>query len=161
MNMELIIIAAVSSNNVIGNNGKIPWHIKEDLKRFKEMTMGYPIIMGRKTCESIISRIKKPLPGRINIILSRTGNYLPEGLHVYPSLDLGLQKAEEYGRRAFVIGGEQVYKDTIDLSSRLEITEVHQEVQGDAFFPSINKEAWKETMRRNRGEYSFVRYLRK
>jgi dihydrofolate reductase len=159
--MDLILIAAVSSNNVIGCRGKIPWRITEDLRRFREMTMGYPIIMGRKTCESIISKNWGPLKDRINIVLSRNRDFLPDGFYIYPSLELGISKAKEYGRMAFVIGGENVYRETIGMASRMEITEVHVEVKGDAFFPEIDKGVWRETMRRDRGECSYVRYLRK
>ena len=117
---DLTIIVAASTNNVIGINGKLPWKISGDLKRFKELTMGHPIIMGRKTHESI----GKPLPGRENIVLSRDPTYHAEGITVHSSLDDA--QREIYDRDAFIIGGSQVYNEGIKIANKIELTRVHR-----------------------------------
>lgn len=162
--MELVLIAAVSENNVIGLNGNIPWKIPEDMKRFKELTMGHPIIMGRKTFDSFP---RKPLPGRMNILLTRSPEKIDPiylrmpDFYFATSLDHALRLADEDAfDLAYVIGGEKVYREAIDRANRLEITYVHQVVQGDTFFPEIRSDTWKEDKREGREGYSFVSYKR-
>ncbi len=130
------LIAAISTNNVIGRDNKIPWHISEDFKRFKSLTMGHPIIMGRKTYESI----GKPLPGRINIVITRDENYSPEGVDVVHSVDkaVDLAKTKEGSDEIFIIGGGQIYSQSMDLADKIYLTVVEQEVQGDIFFPDYS-----------------------
>lgn len=153
--MKIILIAAVSKNNVIGENDRIPWNYPEDLKRFKKLTMGHPIIVGRKTYESI----GRTLPGRQNIILTRNEDYKIEGADVCHSLDEAFEKSE--GEKVFVIGGQSVYEKSMPVADQLEITRVHKEVDGDVFFPEIDHDKWVETKREDKDEYSFVTYIRK
>ena len=156
---ELSIIAAVSDNNVIGKKGHIPWYIPEDLKRFKKLTLYRPVIMGRKTYESIIDRLGKPLPKRINIVLTRQQDYKAKPkVRVLNYLDDVIVKFGHYDP-GYVIGGQSIYEEAMSLADRLEITEVHQNIKGgDAFFPKINKMDWKETNRIKNEGYDFVTY---
>lgn len=165
--MEIIIIAAVAKNRVIGNEGKLPWHIPDDLQRFKKLTMGQAVIMGRKTCKSILKKrgLKKgkPLQGRINIVLSTNEEYCPE-VNVARTLEEALEIADCFRNFAYVIGGEQVYRQAMPLASRMELTEIHKDYTGDAFFPEFGDE-WRETRRDEREfqglKYDFVSYRRK
>jgi len=133
----LSIIAAKSKNNVIGNNGRLPWHLSEDLRRFKSITMGKPIIMGRATYESI----GKPLPGRENIILTRRSDYFEQGVTITHSLDEALKSAKS-SDEVMVIGGGEIYKEFIARVNRLYITHVDLDIDGDAFFPEIDYSNW-------------------
>lgn len=152
--MKIIIIAAVSENGVIGDGPNIPWHISEDFKRFKELTLNHPVIMGRKTFESI----GKPLSNRQNIVLTRKNDYNPEGVLVVHSLDEALSSCED--EEVYIIGGSTVYSEAMPKADVLEITEVHQKVDGDVFFPDIDKNVWKEIVRDDRQGFSFVTYNR-
>ncbi len=153
----VILIAAISKNNAIGNKGKLPWHIPEDLKRFKEITGGKTVLMGRKTYESILGYLGKPLPNRKNIVITRQEGYaVPEGVLVYKTIEDAFQKHE--GEDIYVIGGAEMYAQTIGLAEKLYITEVHQEIEGDAFFPKIEDATWQESARENHEGYSFVIY---
>lgn len=136
--MTLSIIAAMDQNQLIGKQGKIPWSLSADLKYFKKTTMGAPIIMGRKTFESIGS----PLPGRKNIILTRNKDYKAEGCEVVHSkdkiLDEFLQKKEE----AFIIGGAEIYKQFLAYCDNLYLTIIEDQFSGDTYFPEIDWEKW-------------------
>ncbi len=140
---------------VIGRNGSLPWHISSDLKHFRSVTMGKPIIMGRKTHESI----GKPLPGRENIVITRDLDYVSEGCIVCHSIDDALDYctgAEE----VIVMGGHEIYRETIDRADRIYLTEVHADVMGDTFFPAFDRNKWIESGRSDfaaaeRDEYSF------
>lgn len=159
MKKMISIVAAVSKNGAIGNKGKLPWHIPEDLRRFKELTSGNAVLMGRKTFESILGYLGKPLPNRKNIVITRQEEYAAfEGVLVYKTIEDALQKhrAEDI----YVIGGAEMYAQTIGLADKLYITEVHQEIEGDAFFPSINPNEWKEISREDCKGYSFVEYAK-
>lgn len=160
--MDLTIIAAVSDNNVIGIGNKIPWYIKEDLQRFKRLTLNHPVIMGRKTYKSIPEKFR-PLPHRKNIILSSRMES-SEGIYVARSIEEALKLANDDD--SYVMGGERVYRDFLPLSNRMELTRVHEKYNGDAFFPEVNWEDWKldgETRNENSLglEYSFLSYVRK
>ena len=133
----LSIIVAKSKNDVIGNNGRLPWHLSEDLKRFKSITMGKPIIMGRVTYESI----GKPLPGRENIILTRRSNYLEKGITIIHSSDEALKSARD-SDEVIIIGGGEIYKEFLSRVNRLYITHVDLHVDGDAFFPKVDYSDW-------------------
>ncbi len=150
---EIILIAAVSENNTIGLEGKLPWKIPEDLKRFRELTTPYPIIMGRKTYESI----GRPLKNRLNIVLSKNTTF--EEVITARTVKEALLKAKETNDFAYIIGGEQIYKQTMPLATRLEITKVHKDVKGDAFFPEITND-WKLIVDDKRDGYSFRTYLK-
>jgi dihydrofolate reductase len=156
--MNIVIIAALSSNGVIGDHGKIPWHISDDLKRFKKLTMGHPIIMGRKTYESI----GRPLPGRTNIVLTRNADFQPpDGVQVCSSLSVALDACRGAGETtAYVIGGGEIYREALPVADTLALTHVHREVQGDAHFPAFDRAQWTETNREDHAEYSYVEYRR-
>lgn len=129
---RISLIAALSENRVIGNGGKIPWHLRDDFRRFKERTLGHAIIMGRKTHESI----GRPLPGRTNIVITRDTNRDIPGCVVAGSLDEALEKAISIeSDEIFVIGGGQVYAEALPKTERLYLTLVHAIMDGDAFFP--------------------------
>jgi len=127
--MIVSIVAAMSENRVIGRDNRLPWHISEDLKRFKRITTGHTVIMGRKTYESI----GMVLPNRTNIILSRDRDYEAEGAIVARSLDEAIRRSK--GDEVFVIGGEEVYRLALARADRLYLTLIHDELVGDAFFP--------------------------
>ncbi|MEJ6773677.1 MAG: dihydrofolate reductase [Porticoccaceae bacterium] len=141
--MKLSLIVAVSRNGVIGLNNQLPWHLPEDLKYFKSVTMGKPIVMGRKTYDSI----GRPLPGRTNIVITRDPAWHASGVEVAQSLEaalaLGKKACEAAGaEEIMVIGGEQIYRMCIENADRLYLTQVDAEVEGDAFFPGIDLNAW-------------------
>lgn len=127
----ITLIAACSENRVIGADGSLIWHIPEDLKRFKKLTLGNPIIMGRKTFESI----GKALPGRTNIILTRDKNFKADGCLVYNKMSDVLEIFEK--NNIFVIGGGEIYKQFLDKADRIELTLIHRNFEGDTYFPEI------------------------
>lgn len=157
--MPLSIIAAVSANNCIGKNGELPWHIPEDMKHMKAITMGKVLIMGRKTWESIPEKFR-PLPGRKNVIITRQENYpAPDTVPVFHELDHAL--AAHRGMEVICFGGSALYEACMPIADRLYITHVHKEVDAcDAFFPRIDPEIWKETEREDHEAFSFVTYER-
>lgn len=138
--MKISLIVAMSENRAIGRDNKMPWHLSADLKRFKSITMNSPILMGRKTFESI----GKPLIGRTNMILSNNSHFQPEGCLVFSDLQQALARAQDYGNELFVIGGATLYEKTLPLAQRLYLTQIEAEFDGDTFFPDID-ESWKET----------------
>ena len=144
--MKLSLVWAMAQNRVIGRNNNLPWYLPEDLKYFKRITMGKPIIMGRKTFESI----GKPLPGRANIVITRNPDFAIEGVKVVNSLDAAITLCKSIGEidgvdEAMVIGGAQIYKLALPSADRLYLTEVHSEVKGDAYFPEFDRSTWKVT----------------
>ncbi len=155
----LTLIAGIAQNNCIGNNGTLPWHIPEDLKHFKELTTNKTVVMGRKTWESLPEKFR-PLPNRKNVVITRQTDYsVPEGVIVFSSIeDAFAQLATE---DIFIIGGAELYKQTIDHADALEMTHINQTVDGDAFFPQINAETWREISREDHDGFSFVRYEKK
>lgn len=158
--MNLIILTAVSENNVIGYNGIIPWYIPEDLKRFKELTLGHPVIMGRKTYDSILERQKKPLKKRVNIVL--TNKPIKEKrVLTANNLEDALSKAKKSGEDIYVIGGHQVYREFLPFSNKIELTRVYKNVKGDTFFPPVNWSEWNKTFMERHKKFSFETYERK
>jgi dihydrofolate reductase len=152
----IVIIAAVAENRVIGKDGAIPWSVREDMRHFRELTTGFPCIMGRKTWESLP---KKPLPGRLNIIISKTLTASGETL-VFPLLD----KALEYCRaheKVFICGGASLYREALPLAERMEITMIHKTFEGDVFFPEIDFEIWTESAVVKKDGFSFVSFMRR
>ncbi len=143
--MYLSLIVAMAKNRVIGKNGQIPWYIPEDLKYFKKITMGYPVIMGRKTFQSI----GKALPGRPNLVVSRNKNFFAPNIEVFSTIDAALkqsvllQKVNKL-QNSFVIGGAELYSATMDHIDRLYITEVDLNPDGDTWFPEIDYDHWKQ-----------------
>ena len=143
---RIAIIAALARNRVIGRDGELPWRISEDLKRFKSLTMGHPVIMGRKTYESIVAISGKPLPGRDNIVITRSAGYSAPGCNVVHTFEEALAAAAG-ADEAFVIGGADVYAIALPHAQRLHLTEIDAEFEGDAFFPEFDLGAWRETLR--------------
>jgi dihydrofolate reductase len=146
--IPLVLVAAVAENGVIGRAGAMPWRLKTDLRRFRALTMGHPVVMGRKTWLAF----GKPLKGRTNIVISRDPAFGAPGIVVAPSLEAALEVAEGDALRraaaAIVVGGgADIYCTTIDMAARLEITRVHARPQGDTVFPDIDPAQWRETAR--------------
>ncbi|MCL2762664.1 MAG: dihydrofolate reductase [Treponema sp.] len=158
---NIIIIAAMSENWVIGNNNTLPWSIKADLARFRELTLGWPCIMGRKTWESLP---KRPLPGRPNIVVSRTlhsgewGKSEP-GVTVFPSLQEAIQHCAQY-EKIFICGGASIYREALPLAHTIELTVIHRQYEGDTFFPEINPALWEKTAATDFDDFSFISYTR-
>lgn len=156
--MKLAIIAALARDGTIGRDGRIPWHLGDDLQRFKRLTWGHPVIMGRRTWESL----GRPLPGRANLVLSRQPAFAaPAGLRVARSLADALAACRQAGAAtAFVIGGSTVYAEAIPLADHLLLTRVHQDVAGDARFPAYDPAPWHEIARLETPAYAFIEYAR-
>ena len=138
----ITIIVAASENNVIGNNNKLIWHLSDDLKRFKNLTKGHYVIMGRKTFESM----PRALPNRTNVIITRKENYIAENAIVTNSLESALKIASD-DAQPFIIGGGEIYNIALNVSDRIELTRVHNNFEGDTTFPEIDKEEWIESNR--------------
>ncbi len=139
--MIISLLVAMDEKRGIGKAGKLPWHLSSDLKKFRELTMGHHLIVGRKTFESI----GKPLPGRHTIVVTRDANFKREGCLVVGSVQDGITLARERGEtEAFVIGGAEIYAQALDASDRLYLTQVHAEVEADTFFPDLERDAWIE-----------------
>lgn len=159
---DIIIIAAVSENDTIGKDGKIPWHIGEDLKRFKKLTMGHTVLMGRKTYESLPDNVR-PLKGRKNIVLSSSADYDPQAPDVVVCNDLNSALIHaRYDEKVFIIGGAEVYKEAIEYADYLELTVVHGDYEGDAFFPYVDfNGSWKLEKEEKFDDYSFLTYSKR
>lgn len=150
MTVKISLIVAMSENHVIGRDNQLPWHLPEDLQYFKSVTMGKPLIMGRKTFESI----GRPLPGRTNIVITRNSTWTAEGVQVAPDLETALSMGEKAcktntgdeiemtGNEIMVIGGEQIYRLCMPFAERLYLTRVDAEVEGDAYFPKFEMNDW-------------------
>lgn len=156
--MRISLIAAMGEGRVIGIENRLPWHLPADLQHFRRLTLGKPILMGRKTFESI----GKPLPGRVNIVVSQDRGFHPEGVIVARSIDEALDAAGD-AEELMVIGGASFYEQLLPRAQRLYLTEIHQRFAGDAFFPALNEATWLETAReehaadeRNPYAYGFV-----
>ncbi len=152
MTARLSILVAMARNRVIGKNNTLPWHLPADLKHFKSLTMGHAIIMGRKTYESI----GKPLPGRTNIIVTRqTGFHVP-GTTVVNTIEEALVVSKDPSHlsdESFIIGGAELYRQTLKSCHRMYITEIQKDFKGDTFFPEFSREEWQETEReRHQGD---------
>ncbi len=144
---RISLLAAVARNGVIGRDNALPWRLPEDLKRFRRLTLGHPVVMGRKTYESIIARNGKPLPGRDNIVLTRAADYRAPGCTVSASIDAALRAADPARGTIYVIGGAAVFRAAMPLADRLDLTEIHADVPGDTFFPGFDRTAWREVAR--------------
>jgi len=149
----------MSENRVIGKDNVLPWSIKEDMARFKKLTKGWPCVMGRKTWESLPV---KPLPGRLNVVISRTMNArgsLPQDVKIFPSLSAAVQNCSGY-EKIFIIGGEMVYKQALELADKIELTVVHKQYEGDAFFPEIDMTCWQISNTEDFDTFSFITYTK-
>jgi dihydrofolate reductase len=166
--VKIVLVAAVAENGVIGRGGTLPWHIRSDLQHFKRLTIGRPVVMGRKTYDSI----GKPLKDRTNIVITRDPGYAAEGIVVAHSLEKAMQMARDDAKERgadsiAVIGGSGVFDETMPMADRLEITEVHASPEGDTFFPAIDAKLWRETARvrhpaapQDDADMSFITYER-
>lgn len=162
-NRELTIIAAVSINNIIGNKNKLIWKLSNDLKRFRNLTTNHSVIMGRKTFESL----PNPLPGRDNIVITRDTNYSKPNIQVCSSIEdaINLTKIDT---QPFIIGGGEIYTQTINIVDKIELTRVHEEFDGDAYFPEIpldifeliNEENYNSDLE-NEFDYSYLTYKKR
>ena len=161
----ITIIAAIAKNNALGKDNDLIWHLPADLKRFKKVTSGHHILMGRNTFESI----GKPLPNRTTIIITRNKEYFKDGCLIANSIEEAIEMVENKDE-IFIIGGAQIYKETIEknLADRLDITLVHHEFEADVFFPEIDLTIWEEAARedftadeKNKFDFSFVSYTKK
>ena len=146
MTVAIAIIAAVAANGVIGNGNAIPWRLPSDFAHFKRMTVGKPLIMGRRTFESI----GRPLPGRTNIVVTRQEGYHPDGVIVVPSLEEALDRAQEIAQadranEVMVGGGAEIYAQALPIADRLYITQVGANPDGDAYFPTVDMQQWRES----------------
>jgi dihydrofolate reductase len=161
--VSVVIVAAIARNGVIGRNGTLPWRLPEDLARFKALTMGYAVVMGRKTWESLPDRVR-PLPGRRNVVVSRNPAWEAHGAERAGSLAeaLRLLEGEE---RVYVIGGAELYAAALPLADELALTEIEAEVEGDTHFPVWNRASFQEVSREegvaeNGTRFAFVTYRR-
>lgn len=157
------LIVAKASNNVIGAKNDLIWHLPNDLKHFKNLTSGHPIIMGRKTFESL----GRPLPNRTNIVVTRDKDWQAENIEKEFSLEKAIESAKKINEDIYIIGGGNIYKQAMEFADVLYITEVHHEFEGDTYFPEIDEEIWEEVARENfmKDEkhpyaYSYVTYKR-
>ena len=148
--MTVILIAAVGRNGVIGRDNDLPWRIREDLQRFKRLTLGHTLVMGRKTYDSI----GRPLPGRRTVVVTRQPGWSADGVNVVHSLD----EALEYDGTLYVAGGGEIYRQSLPYADHLELTEVDQSPTGDVTFPAVDPAAWIETAREPHDGFSFVSF---
>jgi dihydrofolate reductase len=143
--MILTAVAAAAKNRVIGANNKLPWHLPADLKHFKKLTMGHHILMGRKTWEALPNG---PLPGRTNVVISRSTLNVPHGVRVFPAIDQAIEWIyRQQETEAFIIGGAQIYQSTLNMLDRIYLTEVDAEPKGDAYFPDYHASEWEVAAR--------------
>ncbi|MEO1653721.1 MAG: dihydrofolate reductase [Bacteroidota bacterium] len=157
MKIHISLIVAVSKNGVIGQNGKLPWRLSDDLKLFKQTTLNHYILMGRKTFESI----GRPLPKRENLVISRQPDYSAPGIQVFPNLPAAFAQAEAAGEKeVFVIGGGEIYRLALPYSHRIYLTQVDTHIEGDTFFPELDPGIWQEQSRvhyaaNDKNQYAF------
>ena len=161
--MPLHLIYARAANGVIGKDNALPWHIPEDMAHFKQLTQGCPVIMGRKTWDSLPPRFR-PLPGRTNIVVTRQASWQAEGAHRATSLPDALARCDAGTQTVWVIGGAQLYAQALPLADRVEVTEIAQDFEGDAYAPELGPE-WRAVQRSaqvsSKGlPFSFVSYVR-
>jgi dihydrofolate reductase len=140
----LSMVVAIGDDGAIGKDGKVPWRIPEDLKHFKNVTMGHAIIMGRKTWDEV----GRPLPGRRNLVVSRQPGLALEGAEVFPTLEAAISAARMTDPEPHIIGGSTLYDAAMALATRIHLTEVHRHVEADTFFPPFDRSLWREVSRR-------------
>lgn len=156
---EIIIIAAIAKNNVIGKDNKIPWHIKEDFLHFKKLTTNHPIIMGKNT---FLSLPKRPLPNRTNIVLVfKDDDFSYTETIIKNSLEEAIDYAHTIDDKAFVIGGGMIYKKAMEIATKLEITLIDKEYEGNVYFPNIDENIWKLVNEEKKEKFSFLTYIKR
>jgi dihydrofolate reductase len=149
---------AIAKNGIIGGDNDLPWYIPEDLKHFKAITLGKTVLMGRKTFDSIIKRLGKPLPGRVNVVVTRQENLIvPPGVLVFHSIDQALEALKD--TEVYVIGGAQIFSETAGRAEKMYITHVHKEYKGDVYFPKIDWSQWEKIEEEPHDEYTFATYI--
>ncbi|MFB6091929.1 MAG: dihydrofolate reductase [Haloquadratum sp.] len=164
--VEIVLIAAVAENGVIGRDGEMPWHHAADLAHFKRTTTGHPVIVGRKTYETVVDALGEPFPGRTSVVLSSRSLDLPDGAVLAHSVDEAIELAVEDARdrgveTAYVAGGGRVYEQFLPSASRMILTEIHDTYDGDTSFPEWDDDAWREVRRDERDAFDFVTYERR
>jgi dihydrofolate reductase len=163
--LTICLVAAVADNGVIGRDGGMPWHHPEDLAHFQETTTGHPVVMGRVTYEGIVEDLGEPLPGRTSVVLTTRDLDLPEGAVAVGSVEAALSVAREAlaadRSTVYVAGGATVYEQFLPLADRMVLTEVHEQSDGDTYFPEVDWSNWDERTRDDRGDLSFVTYERR
>lgn len=157
---EIILIAAVAENGVIGKDGSIPWDLPEDQAHFRATTAGHPVIMGRTTWEDIEEGLGGPLPGRTNIVLSHEDLEVPEGVINVHGLEEAIETAGEMDEEVFVIGGASVYEQFLERADAMILSEIHDSYEGDTRFPDWEEGDWEEVSRESRDRFDIVRYRR-
>ncbi len=165
IDVDIVLIAAVAANGVIGRGGEMPWHIPADLQQFKHRTMGHPVILGRRTYETIIDALGEPFPGRTSIVLSSQSRDVPTDVILVHSIASAIREASKNAHErgvetVYVAGGGGVYEQFLPLADRLRLTELHDEYDGDTRFPSWDSSTWKELTRENHETFDFVTYTR-
>ncbi|MEO5572471.1 MAG: dihydrofolate reductase [Bacteroidia bacterium] len=158
------IIVAIGENRVIGKDNQLIWHLPTDLKRFKQITLGHCVIMGRKTFESM----NKALPGRTNVIITRQKDYVKENCLVTDSLEHAIELCKDDDDEVFIIGGGEIFKEAIRLTDKIYLTQVHHSFEGDVFFPYLNRGEWKIALRedhkadeKHKYNFSFIDYVKR
>ncbi|WP_159991770.1 dihydrofolate reductase [Pelistega ratti] len=159
--MSINIIVAYNQKHIIGKDNTMPWHLPADLAYFKKTTMGYPVIMGRKTRESL----GRPLPGRLNIAITRDTHYQAEGTQIAHSLEEAIKLAQAENNTIFIIGGGEIYRQALAFADKVYATEIYSDIDGDTAFPILDKTQWKEVSRhsqppQNGLAFDFVVYER-
>jgi len=137
-----IIVAAAGEKRVIGKDGDLPWHFSSDLRFFKDKTFGHDVLMGRKTYQSILNRLGKPLPGRRNIVLTRDKNFHDDRVTIIHDV-FEIPKLVDQDKTMFIIGGAEVYRQVLDIADLIYMTKIEHNIDGDAFFPEIDPQVWK------------------
>lgn len=166
--MLVSLIVAAAENNVIGKNNNLPWHLPADMKYFRETTMGHCVIMGRKNYDSIPGKFR-PLQGRTNIIVTRQNNFSAPDCIVVHSVEQAFGEAKKKNEtEAFIIGGGEIFAQAVSIADKIYLTRIHSVIDGDVFFPELNREEWKEESvqhfnadEKNKFDYSFLTLIRK
>ncbi|MGQ4556150.1 dihydrofolate reductase [Halobellus sp. GM3] len=165
LDLNLVLIAAVSENGVIGRDGGMPWHFPADLRHFKRTTVGHPVIVGRKTYQTVIEGLGEPFPGRTTVVLSSQSLDLPAGAvlanSVEEAIEVAAADANDRGvETAYVAGGGRVYEQFLPFATRMVLTEIHESYEGDTRFPEWDESEWTETGRERHSAFDFVTYER-
>ena len=161
------LVVAAAANGVIGRDNQMPWHVPEDLAHFKRLTLGHPVIMGRKTYESILAALGKPLPGRTNIVVTRQAGFAAPGCIVTTSFDEAVAAVRDVDE-IFVIGGAEIYRLVLERADRVYLTRIDAAFEGDVTFPALDPAVWREAERENHPPaggrafgFAFLRYDRR
>jgi len=165
--MRIVAVVAVAENNAIGKDNRLLWRLPNDMKFFKDQTVGHCVLTGRKNYESIPDKFR-PLPDRTNIVVTRQENYSAPGAVVVPTIEAAVAEAKSRGEdRLCIIGGGEIYRQTLDITDEILYTKVHRSFEADTFFPEIDLNVWKEEWReehkkdeKHAYDYTFIRYVR-